>query len=494
MEKNFFAHIEKNVPEVDFSIWIKPLKIEHNGNLYTLICPHKFFIEWVKNKYHEIIVDAIKKITYKKDIIVEYVISDNNLNQTKPVVKKIKKSQPSVGPQKDFFGKPENKKPTEIKKTGNQNSTHYDTSDALNFSQELMGFEDALSLPKMQINSHFGSLLKKQYTFDNFIVGKANEIARAAALQASMSPGEMHNPLFIYGGSGLGKTHLMHAIGNHVKANNEDAKVLYVTSERYIKDYVDAIRLSSVDEFQNYYRSVDILLVDDIQFIAGKSSTQEEFFHTFNVLFEQSKQVVLSCDKYPNEIPKLESRLASRFSYGLTATIDVPDLETRTAILLQKAKNANCVISQNVALYIAHKIRSNVRELEGVLTRVITFARFNKRLIDEKLVQECLGDVISIQEKIIKIDNIQQIVANYYNIKITDLLSKQRTRQVAFPRQVAMTLARELTTHSLPEIGNWFGGRDHTTVMHAVKSIKKLKENDVQIKEDYQNLIRKLSR
>ena len=358
----------------------------------------------------------------------------------------------------------------------------------------LCKFEEALSIPKKrQKRVDFGSPLKKEYSFDNFVVGKANEVARAAAMQVSINPGLAYNPLFIYGGSGLGKTHLMHAIGNYVLHNTPTAKVLYVTSERFVKDYVDAVRLHSGDEFQNFYRSVDILLVDDIQFIAGKAGSQEEFFHTFNTLLENGKQVVLSCDKYPKEIPKLEERLVSRFGYGLTVTIDIPDLETRSAILLHKSTQFGQPIDQNVALFMAKHIRSNVREVEGALRCVLNYAQFNRKYIDEKLAYECLKDVILIQDKIVKVDNIQRVVADYYNIKITDLLSKQKSRDVARPRQMAMALAKEFTNHSLPEIGGFFGGRDHTTVLHAVRTIKKLIVNNVDIQEAYQNLSRKLA-
>lgn len=484
-------HLHNQMPESEFAIWMKPLKIVEQGNLYTVYCPHKFFLDWVRSKYQQKIVDSLQTVKQKKDIIVEF-----SVGQPKEIMVGNTHSQPqikpTVGSQNDFFSAPK----VVIDEPTKDDEPNLDSiqSEFLPSSMELTGFDEALLLPKTTQHAHFGSILKKDYSFDNFVTGKANEIARASALQTSINPGTFSNPLFIYGGSGLGKTHLMHAIGNNVLENNPDAKVLYVTSERYIKDYVDAIRLQSIDEFQSYYRSVDVLLVDDIQFIAGKQGTQEEFFHTFNALFEQGKQVVLTCDKYPNEIPKLEERLASRFSFGLTVTIDLPDLETRTAILLKKAEQSNYTISQAVALYIAQNIRSNVRELEGALKRVINHARFNHRAIDEKLVRECLGDVISIQDRIIKVDNIQQVVANYYNIKITDLLSKQKTRDVAQPRQIAMALARELTTHSLPEIGSWFGGRDHTTVMHAVKTVKKLRETNSKIRDDYQNIIRKLSR
>ena len=488
--------LKNTVSEQEFRIWIMPLKVNDQGNLFTVYTPNQYFLGWVKSKYQSKIIETIKKIKNTNNLIVEFAI---NSPENTGLDKSVKKTQqndaikPTVGPQTNLFTKtsPDDNKT-------DQKEDHPDEVSDLNdvlkgTSSELYGFDQALSLPKARKTVNFGSPLKKEYSFDSFVVGKANEVARAAAMQVSINLGCAYNPLFIYGGSGLGKTHLMHAIGNYVLHNSEKSKVLYVTSERFVKDYVDAVRLHSGDEFQSFYRSVDVLLVDDIQFIAGKAGSQEEFFHTFNTLLENGKQVVLSCDKYPKEIPKLEERLVSRFGYGLTVTIDIPDLETRTAILLHKATQFNHPIHQDIALFIAKHIRSNVRELEGALRRVLNYAQFNKKEVDEKLAYECLRDVISIQEKIVKIDNIQRVVADYYKIKITDLLSKQKTRDVARPRQIAMALAKEFTKHSLPEIGNFFGGRDHTTVLHAVRTIKKLLASNIDIQDDYQNLSRKLA-
>ncbi|MFZ9035087.1 MAG: chromosomal replication initiator protein DnaA [Francisellaceae bacterium] len=483
--------LEKKLSEQEFRIWILPLRIDDQGNLFTIYAPNQYFLDWVKSKYRNMIVDKLKSVKKNEYLLVEFAV--NTMKSAYITAKKTSKSA-TVGPQFDFFNKPS--APANIhvfEALDNEVAVEESEQNNKGLANELYGFDEALYLPKSQRNVDFGSPLKKEYNFDNFVVGKANEVARAAAMQVSINPGHAYNPLFIYGGSGLGKTHLMHAIGNYVLHNNANTKVLYVTSERFVKDYVDAVRLHSGDEFQNFYRSVDVLLVDDIQFIAGKSGSQEEFFHTFNTLLENGKQVVLSCDKYPKEIPKLEERLVSRFGYGLTVTIDIPDLETRSAILLHKSTLFGRPIDQNVALFMAKHIRSNVRELEGALRRVLNYAQFNKKNIDEKLVYECLKDVISIQEKIVKVDNIQRVVADYYNIKITDLLSKQKSRDVARPRQVAMSLAKELTHHSLPEIGNFFGGRDHTTVLHAVRTIQKLVATNSDLKEDYQTLKRKLA-
>ena len=494
-------YLKDNLSEQEYRIWITPLKTNDQGSLFTIYAPNNYFLGWVKTKYQQILVDTLKKYKKNEHLIIDFSVKKADYNDSVDIQTTSNEAltiKSSVGPQTDLFTKNMSGAALTVDTLAeNEDSidehNEFEVDQKAGISNELYGFDEALSVPKDQKRVDFGSPLKKEYNFDNFVVGKANEVARAAAMQVSINPGLAYNPLFIYGGSGLGKTHLMHAIGNYVLQNNTIAKVLYVTSERFVKDYVDAVRLHSGDEFQNFYRSVDVLLVDDIQFIAGKVGSQEEFFHTFNTLLENGKQVVLSCDKYPKEIPKLEERLVSRFGYGLTVTIDIPDLETRSAILLHKSSQFGRPIDQNVALFMAKHIRSNVRELEGALRRVLNYAQFNKKAIDEKLAYECLKDVISIQDKIIKVDNIQRVVADYYNIKITDLLSKQKSRDVARPRQMAMALTKEFTNHSLPEIGGFFGGRDHTTVLHAVRTIKKLIVNNVDIQDDYQNLSRKLA-
>ena len=496
--------LRKIVSEQEFRIWFLPLRVTNQGNLFTIYAPNQYFLDWIKSKYKSRIIETLKKLKKSEDVSVRFsILSDlgNDKYQSSQPSRKVsrlknKSSLSSLSSQTDLFKEVQGNK--EISNSRSRRIVSQDDMqeidiDFIEMSNHLSDF-DELNLPTGKKNNvDFGSPLKKEYSFDNFIVGKANEISRAAAMQVSVNPGFAYNPLFIYGGSGLGKTHLMHAIGNYVLHNSPNSKVLYVTSERFVKDYVDAVRLHSGDEFQDFYRSVDVLLVDDIHFIAGKSGSQEEFFHTFNTLLENGKQVVLSCDKYPKEIPKLEERLVSRFGYGLTVTIDIPDLETRSAILLNKSTQFGRPIDQNVAFFMAKHIRSNVRELEGALRRVLNYAQFNKKSIDENFAYECLKDVISIQEKIVKIDNIQRVVADYYKIKVTDLLSKQKKRDVARPRQVAMALAKEFTNHSLPEIGGFFGGRDHTTVLHAVKTVKRLVASSFDFKDDYQTLSRKLS-
>ncbi|XHY19340.1 Chromosomal replication initiator protein DnaA [Vibrio sp. NH-UV-68] len=315
----------------------------------------------------------------------------------------------------------------------------------------------------------------------------------AAARQVSDNPGSAYNPLFLYGGTGLGKTHLLHAVGNAIVDNKPNAKVVYMHSERFVQDMVKALQNNAIEEFKRYYRSVDALLIDDIQFFANKERSQEEFFHTFNALLEGNQQIILTSDRYPKEINGVEDRLKSRFGWGLTVAIEPPELETRVAILMKKAEDHQIHLADEVAFFIAKRLRSNVRELEGALNRVIANANFTGRPITIDFVREALRDLLALQEKLVTIDNIQKTVAEYYKIKVADLLSKRRSRSVARPRQLAMALAKELTNHSLPEIGDAFGGRDHTTVLHACRKIQQLREESHDIKEDYSNLIRTLS-
>ncbi len=331
------------------------------------------------------------------------------------------------------------------------------------------------------------------YTFETFVEGKSNQLALAAANQVAENPGDAYNPLFLYGGVGLGKTHLMHAVGNALKAHKPDARIVYLHSERFVADMVKALQLNAISDFKRYYRSVDALLIDDIQFFAKKDRSQEEFFHTFNALLESGQQMILTCDRYPKEIEGLEERLKSRFGWGLTVAVEPPDLETRVAILMNKAQQARLELPPEAAFFIAQRIRSNVRELEGALKRVIASANFTQREVSVELVKESLKDLLALQDKQVSLDNIQRTVAEYYKIKVADLNSRRRNRSVARPRQVAMALAKELTNYSLPEIGDSFGGRDHTTVLHACRKIKELRETSSDIHEDYKNLLRLLT-
>ncbi len=337
------------------------------------------------------------------------------------------------------------------------------------------------------------SRLNPDFTFDSFVAGKSNQLARAAAFQVAQNPGHSYNPLFIYGGVGLGKTHLMHSIGNAMLAHNPQAKIAYVHSERFVGDMVRALQHNSIDNFKHTYRSLDALLIDDIQFFAGKERSQEEFFHTFNALMDAKQQIVLTSDRYPKEVSGLEERLKSRFGWGLTVAIEPPELETSVAILMQKAHQSQIQLPENVAFFIAQNIRSNVRELEGALRRVVANSRFLGEPISIEFAKKALSDLLAVQEKLISIDNIQKTVASYFKIRVNDLTAKTRTRSIARPRQVAMALAKELTRLSLPEIGKAFGGRDHTTVIHAQKKIKELRETDHRMREDYDNLFRTLT-
>ena len=340
--------------------------------------------------------------------------------------------------------------------------------------------------------SHQNNLIPA-YRFDNFVEGKSNQLARAAAMQVVENPGGSYNPLFLYGGVGLGKTHLMHAVGNALQAAKPNAKVVYLHSERFVADMVKALQLNAINDFKRYYRSVDALLIDDIQFFANKERSQEEFFHTFNALLEGGQQMILTCDRYPKEIRGVEERLKSRFGWGLTVSVEPPELETRVAILMAKAEQAKIELPHDAAFFLAQRVRSNVRELEGALKRVIASAHFTKCPVDVPLIKESLKDLLALQDKQVSIDNIQRTTAEYYKIKVADLMSKRRSRSVARPRQMAMALAKELTNHSLPEIGDAFGGRDHTTVLHACRKIKELRETSSDIREDYQNLLRTLA-
>jgi len=338
-----------------------------------------------------------------------------------------------------------------------------------------------------------GGRIAPEFTFDSFVEGKSNQLAKAAAVQVAGNPGRSYNPLFIYGGVGLGKTHLMHAVANKIKERNADARIAYVHSERFVSDMVKALQHNTINDFKTAYRTLDALMIDDIQFFAKKDRSQEEFFHTFNALLESQQQVILTCDRYPKEVDGLEERLKSRFGWGLTVAIEPPELETCVAILMSKAAIANVDLPEEVAFFVAKRIRSNVRELEGALKRMVATSHFTGRAITLEFTKEALRDLLALQEKLVTVENIQKTVAEYYKIRIADLLSKRRSRSIARPRQVAMALAKELTNYSLPEIGDAFGGRDHTTVLHACRRVKELRESERRIGEDYMNLLRTLA-
>lgn len=434
--------LEGEIPDQQFNTWIRPLQaVEEGSSVLKLLAPNRFVLEWVKEHYLSKIETALRSSannhTWDVKLEIGSLISPKPLNRSK------------------------SSRPT------------------------LSGISSADNKIPANLNTSF--------TFDNFVVGKSNQLAKAASIQVAENVGGAYNPLFIYGGVGLGKTHLMHAIGNVIRKNNPTAKISYLHSERFVADMVKALQHNTIDTFKKNYRSLDALLIDDIQFFAGKERSQEEFFHTFNTLFENKHQIVLTCDRYPKEIDGLEERLKSRFGWGLPIAIEPPDLETRVAILKNKAIQSGNPIADEVAFFIGKRIRSNVRELEGALRRVIANAHFTGSPITLEFAKEALRDLIALQDKSIGIENIIKTTADYYKIRVSDLLSPKRSRSIARPRQIAMTLAKELTNHSLPEIGRAFGGRDHTTVLHAQRKINELRESDIKISEDYLNLYRTLS-
>lgn len=439
--------LQEELPAQHFNMWIRPLQCVIDNNILTLYAPNRFVLDWVRDKY----VDRITALVQMQD------------HDNPPLLRF------------DVGSKP-------VKQSVDQLS-----------STEPMVTKVANSTPVPESNIPKTTNVRNKYTFDNFVEGKSNQLARAAASQVADNPGSAYNPLFIYGGTGLGKTHLLHAVGNGILLNNPKAKIAYMHSERFVQDMVKALQNNAIEKFKQYYRSVDALLIDDIQFFANKERTQEEFFHTFNALLEGNQQIILTSDRYPKEIDGVEDRLKSRFGWGLTLAIEPPELETRVAILKKKAQESQTNLADEVAFFIAKRLRSNVRELEGALNRVIANANFTGRAITIDFVREALRDLLALQDKLVTIDNIQKTVAEYYKIKVADILSKRRSRSVARPRQIAMALSKELTNHSLPEIGDAFGGRDHTTVLHACRKVKELREETHDIKEDYSNLVRTLS-
>ena len=454
-----------------FNMWIRPLQAELSKDgeqvvSVTLFAPNRFVLDWVRDKYLNQITQLITQYhtgPEEPPRLVLDVFARRTIPVTDTPVSSVSNSSIETAPPKVNVVPT----PPPIVQT-------------------------AAEVPPVITPSH-KSNINLTYQFDNFVEGKSNQLARAAATSVANDPGGAYNPLFIYGGTGLGKTHLLHAVGNGIVANKPNAKIVYMHSERFVQDMVKALQNNAIDDFKRYYRSVDALLIDDIQFFAGKDRSQEEFFHTFNALLEGNQQIILTSDKYPKEIQGVEDRLKSRFGWGLTIAIEPPELETRVAILMRKAEENKIKLPNEVAFFIAKRLRTNVRELEGALNRVIANANFTGREISIDFVREALRDLLALQDKLVTVDNIQKTVADYYKIKVADILSKRRSRSVARPRQMAMALAKELTNHSLPEIGNGFGGRDHTTVLHACRKIEQLKEESHDIKEDYKNLIRTLS-
>tara|TARA_Y100000768_G_scaffold26611_2_gene17935 strand:- start:4108 stop:5469 length:1362 start_codon:yes stop_codon:yes gene_type:complete len=439
--------LERDLPVEEYSTWIAPLTLEQNNGSnplsYSVLAPNKFISDWVEDNYGSTIKERLSAITSNRDLNLNFdIFVDYHENREEGVNGAFDKEEvvskaPPGGPQK--------------------------------------------------------SNLIDNFTFESFVEGKSNHIALAASRQIGDGLKNSYNPLFIYGGVGLGKTHLMHAVGNEILKKDPSKKIAYVHSEKFVSDMVKSLQLGAINEFKQYYRSLDALLIDDIQFFAKKEQSQEELFHTFNSLLEKGSQMILTCDRYPKEIDGLEDRLKSRLGWGLPVVIEPPELETRVAILLSKAESMSHELNEESAFFIAQKVRSNVRELEGALKRVIANSNFTGRPISVDLIKDSLKDLLAIQARQVSVENIQKTTAEYYNIKMSDILSKRRSRSVARPRQMAMFLAKELTNYSLPEIGESFGGRDHTTVIHACKKINELRAFNLDIEEDYRKLLRVLT-
>ena len=435
------SHLEGELSAQQLNTWLRPLQAIQSPNSLRLLAPNPYVQAWVQEQLEEKINKLILALSQGA----------------------ISKATIEVGTNKPQTAE-------------TQSST-----------------KSATEKPK-SMEPAMGSPLNPAFTFDSYVEGKSNQIARAASLHVAESPGTSgYNPLFLYGGTGLGKTHLMLAVGNQIKKDNPKAKVMYLSSERFVQDMITALRNNVIDQFKAHYRSADALLIDDIQFFAKKERSQEEFFYTFNSLLEGQKQIILTCDRFPKEVENLDERLQSRLGWGLTIAIEPPELETRVAILIKKAQQNLITLPDDVAFFIAKRIKSNVRDLEGALQRVLAFSRFTHQPLSIEMAQEALKDLLALHQKLVTLESIQKTVAEYYKVRVSELLSKKRTRSIARPRQLAMALAKELTNHSLPEIGEAFGGRDHTTVLHACRKITELKESDARIAEDYRNLLRTLS-
>lgn len=443
------SQLETELNAQQLNTWIRPLQIEESDQSLRLLAPNRFVRDWVKDHFFSRIEEISLSVAQPNRINVSLEIGSTVPENT--IVKSVEK-------------------PVE-------NTRNFQPS-----SQRI-----EISSTRLQTN------LNSSFTFDTYVEGKSNQLGRAAAMQIAENPGTAYNPLFIYGGVGLGKTHLMQAVGNMMLEQKPKSRVVYLHSETYVREMITALRQQTINEFKQYYRGLDALLIDDIQFFAGKEQSQEEFFHNFNALLEAKQQIILTSDRYPKEVDGLEERLKSRFGWGLTVAIEPPELETRVAILHTKAEQSGIDLPSEVGFFIAKRIRSNVRELEGALKRVLANSQFTGTPITVDFARTALKDLIAVQEKLVTIENIQKTVCEYFKIRVADLLSKRRSRSIARPRQVAMSLAKELTNRSLPEIGDAFGGRDHTTVLHATRKIKELRETDSKVSEDYTNLLRILS-
>ncbi|WP_430460746.1 chromosomal replication initiator protein DnaA [Thalassolituus sp. LLYu03] len=502
------GQLQHELPSQQYITWIRPLVMSDDNGQLVLSAPNRFIKDWVKDKYLQRIQEILSELNGGRITRVELAVGD-----AQPVFRSaeaprpqnpLPQSQPAA--ESFTFAAPRQSADDHSSLDGFADASFMSADSGSGYTPSFAEVIEntpppapvvQVAKPKREVQVEGGlqhqSFLNPTFTFKTFVEGKSNQLAHAAARQVAENAGGSYNPLFIYGGVGLGKTHLMHAVGNYLQSKNPNAKVLYVHSERFVQDMVKALQLNAINEFKRFYRGLDALLIDDIQFFANKERSQEEFFHTFNALLEGGQQMILTCDRYPKEINGLEERLKSRFGWGLTVAVEPPELETRVAILMKKAEQSGMNLPDDAAFFIAQKIRSNVRELEGALKRVIANAHFTGSEITLPFIKETLKDLLALQDKQVSIDNIQRIVAEYYKIKMADLLSKRRTRSIARPRQVAMALSKELTNHSLPEIGDAFGGRDHTTVLHACRKIKELQESSADVREDYKNLLRSLT-
>lgn len=437
------SHLEGDLSVQQLNTWLRPLQAIETNDSLRLLAPNAYVQAWVQEQLEHSINDLVAKLTNDRIRTIQIEVGTNIPEQAT------------------------------IKKTpSNDRPSSYNNKSA----------------PAL------GNPMNPLFTFDTFVEGKSNQIARAGSLHVAEAPGTSgYNPLFLYGGTGLGKTHLMLAVGNQIKKDNPKARVMYLSSERFVQDMITSLRNNVIDQFKAHYRNVDALLIDDIQFFAKKERSQEEFFYTFNNLLEGQRQIILTCDRFPKEVDNLDERLQSRLGWGLTVAIEPPELETRVAILIKKSHQNLVVLPEDVAFFIAQRIRSNVRDLEGALQRVLAYSRFTKQPLSIEMAQEALKDLLALHQKLVTLESIQKTVAEYFKMRVSDLLSKKRTRSIARPRQLAMALAKELTNHSLPEIGDAFGGRDHTTVLHACRKIAELLETDSRIAEDHRNLLRTLS-
>ena len=432
--------LENELSPQQYNTWIRPLQAVEGGDGVEILAPNRFVLDWIRDKYCSRIQSILDGLSPSREVPLSLGVG-SLAHPKAPVAETPRAREPAAA------------EPAAKRASG----------------------------------------LTVDFTFETFVEGKSNQLARAASMQVAENPGKAYNPLFICGGVGLGKTHLMHAVGDLIIESKPSASVVYLHSERFVADMVKALQNNLINDFKRFYRSVDALLIDDIQFFAGKERSQEEFFHTFNALLEGQHQIVLTCDRYPKEVSGVEERLKSRFGWGLTVAIEPAELETRVAILMRKAQQSNVALPHEVAFFIGKRFRSNIRELEGALHRVVANAHFTGKPITLEFAKEALRDLLALQDRLVTMDNIQKTVAEYYKIRVADLLSKRRNRSIARPRQVAMALSKELTNHSLPEIGDAFGGRDHTTVIHACRKVASLKASDSRIQEDYSNLERVLT-